>query len=92
LGNIYVTYDNLEYALQIYQELLKVQGQSYNYFGLMTTYDRIGEIYLSQKNDRQALAAFQKGLEIAKSLKYNEEYFQTKIEKINQKFRSSVVQ
>lgn len=79
LGNIYVAYDNQEYALQIYQELLKVQGQSYNYFGLMNTYDRIGEIYLRQKNYERALAAWQQGLEIAKSLKYDEEYFQTKI-------------
>jgi tetratricopeptide (TPR) repeat protein len=49
----------------------------------MQTYDRIGQIYLKQKNYTQALTAFQQGLEIARSLKYREDYFLSQIEQIN---------
>jgi tetratricopeptide (TPR) repeat protein len=83
LGNLYQAYNQDDYALQIYQELIKVEQQSYNYYGLMQTYDRIGQIYLKQKNYPQALAAFQKGLELARSIKYREDYFLSQIEQIN---------
>ncbi|AFY77253.1 tetratricopeptide repeat protein [Pleurocapsa sp. PCC 7327] len=83
LGNLYQAYNQDDYALQIYQELIKVEQQSYNYYGLMQTYDRIGQIYLKQKNYPQALTAFQQGLEIARSLKYREDYFLSQIKQIN---------
>jgi tetratricopeptide (TPR) repeat protein len=47
----------------------------------MDAYDRIGQIYLEQKNYPQALAVFQKGLELAKSLQYQEAYFSDRIER-----------
>jgi hypothetical protein len=44
----------------------------------------MGQIYLDQKNYPKALAAFQQGLELAKSLQYQETYFATQIERVNQ--------
>ncbi|MGK7872938.1 MAG: tetratricopeptide repeat protein [Xenococcaceae cyanobacterium] len=84
LGDLYRAYDQNDYALQIYLELLKVEQRSYNYYGLMNTYDRMGQIYLEQKNYPQALAAFRQALEIATSLSYQETYFTTQIEQVNQ--------
>lgn len=84
LGDLYRTYNQQDYALQIYRELLKLEQQSYDYYGLMTTYDRIGQIYLAQQNYPQARAAFEKALEIARSLSYQEDYFLTQIEQVNQ--------
>jgi tetratricopeptide (TPR) repeat protein len=83
LGDLYQAYNQDDYALQIYQELIKVEQQSYNYYGLMETYDRIGQIHLKQQNYPQALTAFQRGLEIARSLKYKEDYFLSQIEQID---------
>jgi tetratricopeptide (TPR) repeat protein len=84
LGDLYQAYDRDEYAMQIYQELIKVEQQAYDYYGLMQTYDRIGQIYLKQQNYPQALAAFQQGLQIARSLQYREDYFLSQIEAVNQ--------
>ncbi|MGH2414827.1 MAG: tetratricopeptide repeat protein, partial [Microcystaceae cyanobacterium] len=87
LGDLYRTYHQDNYVLQIYQELLKVEQQSYNYYGLMNTYDRIGKIHLEQQNYAQALAAFKQALEIAKTLSYQEDYFISQIEQVNQKIK-----
>ena len=50
----------------------------------MTTYDQIGQIYLERTNYSEALAAFQKGLELAKQLNYQEDYFTKQVEQANQ--------
>jgi hypothetical protein len=44
----------------------------------------MGQIYLEQKNYPKALNAFQQGLELAKSLQYQENYFTTQIERATQ--------
>jgi tetratricopeptide (TPR) repeat protein len=48
----------------------------------MNTYDRIGQIYLELKDYPQALAAFQKGLEIATALRHQEAYFTAQIDRV----------
>ena len=83
LGALYRSHDQPEFALQVYEVLLKTEQQSYDYYGLMNAYDQIGQIYLGQKNYPQALAAFQKGLELAKSLQYQETYFANQIEQVS---------
>jgi tetratricopeptide (TPR) repeat protein len=89
LGNLYHNYEEDNYALQIYQKLIQVQQQSYNYYGLMNTYDRIGKIYLSQKNYPQALISFRQGLEVARSLSYQVDYFLSQIEQVKKEEKES---
>ena len=89
LGDLYQEYNQDEHALKIYQELIKVEQQSYNFYGLMKAYDAIAQIYLKQQNYSQALASLEKGLEIAQNLKYKVEYFNTRIQKINEVINSS---
>lgn len=84
LGDLYQKNQQEDYALQIYQELIKVEQRGYNYYGLMNTYDKIGNIYINKKNYPQALSAFQKGLELAQSIRYKEDYFVSKINQVNQ--------
>ncbi len=83
LGALYRSHNQPDSALQIYDVLLKTQQQAYNFYGLMNTYDQMGQIYLEQKKYAQALTAFQKGLELAKSLQYQETYFTNQIERVN---------
>lgn len=83
LGILYRSHNQLESALQVYEVLVKSEQQAFNFFGLMNAYDQIGQIHLEKKNYPQALAAFQKGLEVAKSLNYQEAYFTSQIERVN---------
>lgn len=85
LATLYRSQNELEAALQVYQILVVVDQKGYNFFGMMDTYDRIGKIYLDRQAYTQALAAFQKGLELANQLKYQEDYFYRQIELVNQK-------
>ena len=84
LAQLYQEYNEPVYAVQIYQELLKLEQQSYNVYGQMTTYDQIGEIYLDQQDYSQALAAFRQGLDLANSLGYQQAYFQNKIDTLSE--------
>ncbi|MGF1487640.1 MAG: tetratricopeptide repeat protein [Prochloraceae cyanobacterium] len=91
LANLYLDYNQPLAAVEIYQQLIKVQQQSYNFFGLMSTYDRIGKIYLDRENFSQAIEAFQKGKEIARTLQYRENYFIDRINTIKQEIRKEKV-
>ncbi|MBL1209625.1 tetratricopeptide repeat protein [Geminocystis sp. GBBB08] len=81
LGIIYQEYEQLDSALEIYQELIKVEQLSYNFYGLMNTYDYMGIIYNKKQDYPLALKSFEKALAIARSLSYKENYF---LDKINQ--------
>lgn len=83
LSDLYYVYNEKESALQIYEELLKVEGKTSNYYGSIDTYDRIGKIHLGLKNYTSALAAFDQGLQLAKIIKYREEYFIERIKEID---------
>jgi len=83
LAELYRRHEQPEYALQIYQILLQVQEQTYDYYGQMKVYDQMAQIYVQQKDNSQALLVLQKGLELAKSLQYQEDYFNDQIQKIS---------
>lgn len=82
LGTLYQEYEQLDSALQIYQELIKVEQLSYNFYGLMNTYDYMGIIYNQKKDYSLAVQSFEKALEIARNLSYKEDYFLGKINEI----------
>lgn len=83
LGKLYQEYEQWDSALQIYRELIKIEQQSYNLYGLMNTYDYMGTIYKQKENNNQALQYWQKALEIARHLDFKEDYFFNKISNIN---------
>lgn len=83
LADLYKSRNQIPAALQVYQILLDVEQRSYNVYGLMNTYDQIGQIYQSRQAYPQALSAFQNGLNLAKKLGYREDYFTNQIEQVN---------
>lgn len=89
LAQLYLSYDQPDYALKVYEILIIVEQQSYNYYGLMQAYDQMGQIYLAENNYAQALDAFQNGLALARSLQYQETHFARQIEKLNQEETSN---
>ncbi len=85
LGRLYRSQNQKDAALELYQAQLLIYQQSYNWIGMMSSYDKIGEIYLEKQAYPQALSAFQQGLKLANQLKYKEDYFTRKIELVSQK-------
>jgi len=83
LALLYQTYNQPNTALQIYQILIQVNQQSYDYYYTMNTYDRMGQIYLQQRDYSQALNVFNEGLKIARSLHHQEPYFSAQVERIS---------
>ena len=82
LGKLYQEYQQLDSALQIYQELIIIEKNSYNFYGLMNTYDFIGIIYSQKEDYTEALSSFEKALAIARELQYKEDYFLQKISQL----------
>lgn len=84
LGNLYRSNNRLDAALRVYEFLVAVEQQAYNVYGMMHAYDEIGQINLSRKAYPQAIAAFQRGLQLARQLKYREDYFTAQIKQAQQ--------
>lgn len=82
---LYRTQGQIPEALQASQILLEADQRAANFYGLMTTYDQIGQIYLQAGDDNAALGAFQRGLELAQQLQYQQPYFTQQIQQIQQK-------
>lgn len=82
LGQLYQNDGNLETTLDIYEQLLIVQERSYDHYGLMMTYDKMGAIYRQRGEQQQALIAYEKALKLARSLGYQENYFQNQVNQI----------
>ncbi|NJO52083.1 MAG: hypothetical protein HC840_24745 [Leptolyngbyaceae cyanobacterium RM2_2_4] len=64
--------------------LIDVEQQSYNSYGIMQAYDQIGQLQREQGNTNEAIAAFRRGLELARQLSYRESYFTQQIEAASQ--------
>lgn len=80
---LYRSQGQTEEALQTSQILVQTQEKAVNFYGMMKGYDQIGQIYLERKEPNLALAAFQKGLELAQQLKHEEAYFTEQIQKLS---------
>lgn len=85
LISLYSSQGQTEEALQASQILLQADEQAVNTYGMMNTYDRIGQINFKLGRYPEALSAFQNGLELAKQLQYQEEYFSGQIAQVNQR-------
>jgi tetratricopeptide (TPR) repeat protein len=80
---LYRSQGQINNALQASEILVQSQQLASNFYGLMNAYDLIGQMNLERKDYPQALKAFQKGLEVAQQLKYEEGYFSEQIQKVS---------
>ena len=79
IGKLYQQQGRINKAIAIYNELITIQQQSYNHYGLIDTYDTLGQIYLKLNLKARSQQYFQQGLELGKSLNYKVKYFESKI-------------
>ncbi len=84
LAILYRSHNQINAALQVYRVLLDVDQRAYDVYGLMNTYDQIGQIYQARQAYPQARAAFENGLKLAKQLGYREDYFSKQIQQVDQ--------
>jgi tetratricopeptide (TPR) repeat protein len=82
---LYRSQKQIDEALKTSQILLEADQRASNIYGMMNTYDQIGQIYLERGNYSEALAAFQSGLKLAQQLNYQEAYFAQQIDQVNQR-------
>ncbi|MGD1874551.1 MAG: tetratricopeptide repeat protein [Mastigocoleus sp.] len=82
---LYLSQGQTEEALQTSEILLQTQKRASNFYGVMEAYDEIGKINLQRQNYPQALAAFQQGLDIAKQLQHQQEYFTQQVNNLSGK-------
>ena len=78
----YRSQKQIDAALETSQILIQTQTLASNFYGLMSAYKQIGDIYLENQQYPQALTAFEQGLEIAQQLKHQEAYFSEQIQKL----------
>ena len=84
LAILHQTNNQLTLAIQTYLQLFDIQEQANNAYALLEICDRLGELYLLQNNNNQALFFYSRGLEIAQLLNYRTDYFQQQINQFNQ--------
>ncbi|MEG4530491.1 tetratricopeptide repeat protein [Microcoleus sp. D2_18a_D3] len=87
LALLYRAQKQWEPSLRIYQMQLLLEERAYNFYGLMNTYDNIGQVYQEMKAYDKALESYQKGLDVAKRLGHRQEYFAKKIQKVNKQLQ-----
>ncbi|MEM6751650.1 MAG: hypothetical protein AAF630_01480 [Cyanobacteria bacterium P01_C01_bin.38] len=83
LVSLYIAEGQTEDALETSQILLQAEGRASNFYGMMNAYEQIGQIHLQRQENQSALAAFQKGLELAQELGYETDVFTQQIDKIS---------
>lgn len=82
LGKLYLKEGQEQEAIATFTQLLEIQQQSYNDYGLINTYDTLGKIYLSSGQNKPAKHYFQQALDLAQTLNYQVEYFKQQITKL----------
>jgi tetratricopeptide (TPR) repeat protein len=83
LVSLYIAQGQIEDALQTSQILLQAEERASNFYGMMNAYEQIGKIHLQRQENQLALAAFQKGLELAQQLGSQTDEFTQQIQKIS---------
>lgn len=84
LGKLHKSEGKIEQAIATYTNLIEIQQQSYNYYGLINTYDTLGKIYLKSNQKIKAKQSFQQALVLAQTLNYKIDYFNSRIQQFDQ--------
>ena len=84
LAELYQSLERPDDALVVYQLLVDVEQQSYNYYGLMVAYDLMGQLHQKRGASNQALLAYRQGLDIARQLDFRVNYFRSQVNQVNE--------
>ena len=87
LAELYDREARYEDALKTYRIAIDIDTISNDRYGLMVTYDTIGQLYQRLNAYAQALDAYQRGLEVAQQISSRTSYFQFQIDTVSRLLR-----
>lgn len=82
LADLYAAAERWPEVLYLYEQQLRVTGKTYDAYGLMDTYDRIGQTYEQLDQPEAAIAAYREALTLGRSLGHREDYFDAQIQRV----------
>ncbi|MDB9525489.1 hypothetical protein PN498_05780 [Oscillatoria sp. CS-180] len=82
LADIYEALGRSEDVLYLYEQRLAVERLSYNGYGLMQTFDDLGQFYEAQGEPDTAIAAYKEALILADHLDHREAYFTLRLQQL----------
>ncbi|MGF1567169.1 MAG: hypothetical protein ACFCVD_03695 [Nodosilinea sp.] len=82
LAAIYKTLERVGDLGYLYEQLLLVERQASNAYGLMETFDQLGQLYEQTGEPEAALSAYREGLILARSLGHRQDYFESQITRL----------
>lgn len=85
LINLYRQTEQYDLAIKTTQELITTERQANNSYGVLTSYEQLGKIYLQLENYPQALSTFTQALDLAHSLNYQVDYFTDLVDNLQTK-------
>jgi tetratricopeptide (TPR) repeat protein len=87
LAELYDREARYDDALKTYRIAIDIDAISNDRYGLMVTYDTIGQLYQRLNAYAQALDAYQRGLEVAQQISSRTSYFQFQIDTVSRLLR-----
>ena len=82
VGKIHQKQNNLERAIDTHKQLLTVQQDADDYYGLVNTYDALGNIYLKLNQIKFARQSLLEGLAIAETINYRTDYYRDRLKQL----------
>lgn len=68
----------------LYEQLLVVEQQAHSAYGMMTTYDQLGQVHEQLGATQSALAAYREGLVLSRVLGTRQDYFEAQIARLTE--------
>lgn len=82
LAGIYLSLNKLEDVRYLYEQQIAVDGLSYNAYGIMQAFDKLGQLYERQDDLDAAITAYQEGLILASHLQYRDIHFKYRLQQL----------
>ncbi|PSN18258.1 hypothetical protein C7271_13480 [filamentous cyanobacterium CCP5] len=83
LADLYRQLDRRDDLIYLYRQLILVEQQAYDAYGIMGAYDQLAQVYESLEQPEAALAAYREGLILASTLGHRQGYFRTQIRRLD---------
>jgi tetratricopeptide (TPR) repeat protein len=82
LVEVYAALERWDDVRYLYEQLILVERQANNAFGLMEAFDALGQLYEQLGDPTAALAAYREGLVMARTLNHREDYFEAQVARL----------
>ena len=82
LVTLYLSFDRSDDVLYLYRQQVALERLSYDAYGLMHTFEELGQLYERQDNPEAAIFAYQEALILSNHLGYRAVYFKHRLQRL----------